>query len=143
MEFAPFEYVGVFKLDDDVENYSDVLSKYRFQEANEYGDEYYYSPEYQACYQGHFVQVSEGIICAVFCYGEVIYKGVNLINLTIEEFKKITNSDYVGEADELDIFEDEPPLYDYLFKDIGITATTHYGKIQSLTISGHWSYEDD
>ena len=143
MDFIPFEHVGIFKLDDKIEKYTDILSKYKYKPANEYGDEYYYSPEYEAYYQGHYVMVTEEKICAVFCYGEVIYNNHNLIGLTIDEFEKITNSNYVGKPDELDIFEDEPPMYDYEFEEIGVTVTTHYGKINSLTISGHWSYEDD
>ena len=143
MDFVPFEYVGIFKLDDDVNNYLDELSQYVHLEKDEHGFEYYHISEPYSEKDNLFLSVTDGKIRTVFCYDSAIFNGIELIGLTVDEFKNITNSDYIGEPDELDIFEDKPPLYDYSFKEIGITVTTHYGKIQSLTISGHWVYEED
>lgn len=143
MTFVPFEQVGIFQLDDDVNKYSDILSKYFHEPVDEYGNEYFHIGDDETIKDTHFLQVKDGKIRAVFCYEELIYKGINLIGLTIEEFKKIICTDYVGEIYEADIFDDEPPMYDYDFKEIGLTVRTHYDRIHDITVSGHWIYEDD
>ena len=146
MIFIPFKQVGIFQLDDDVSNYSDVLANY-FHRPDEMFDgeyyEYYHSAEPYSAEDTHMLQVVDGKIRAVFCDESLIYEGVNLIGLTIDELKNITNSDYVGEIYEADLFDDKPPMYDYDFDDIGITARTHYGHIVDIIASGYWLYEDD
>lgn len=143
MIFIPFERIGDFYLDDEVSKYKNILSKYIHVPKDEYGYEYYHVNEPYTDKDSHFIAVTNNKIRAVFCYDNVVFNGINLIGLTIDEFKKITNSDYIGEPDELDIFEDEPPMYDYKFKEIGVTVETHYERINNITVSGHWSYEDD
>ena len=143
MIFIPFKQVGIFQLDDDVSNYSDVLANYFYEPIDEYGNEYYHSAEPYSAEDTHMLQVVDGKIRAVFCDETLIYNGINLIGLTIEELKNITNLDYVGEVYEADLFDDKPPMYDYDFDDIGITARTHYGRIVDIIASGYWIYEDD
>lgn len=143
MSFIPFKQIGPFQLDDDVKKYSEILSTYNYEPVNKYGSEYYHYPKDETQYGSHFIQVKDGKIRTVFCYDKVIFNGINLMGLTIDEFKKITNADYVGEIYEADIFEDELPMYDYEFDEIGVSVRTHYDHIVNITISGHWSYEDD
>ncbi|MBR1375071.1 MAG: hypothetical protein IJ566_03210 [Cardiobacteriaceae bacterium] len=141
--FIPFESIGPFKLDDDVKNYSEILSIYKHEQVNQYGSEYYTYPKRESDYGSHFLQVKEGKIRTVFCYDSVIFQGTNLMGLNINEFGKITNSNYIGEIYEADIFEDEPPMYEYEFDYIGVSVRTHYEKIVDIAISGHSSYEED
>ena len=143
MNFIPFERVGIFQLDDDIRKYSDVLSKYFHEPIDEYGSEYFHVGDDETVDDTHFLQIKDNRIRTIFCYHELIYKNVNLIGLTLAEFKKITNADYVGEIYEADIFEDEPSMYDYEFTTLGLTVRTHYDRVHSITVSGHWSYEDD
>ncbi|MBP3195176.1 MAG: hypothetical protein J6M05_05875 [Cardiobacteriaceae bacterium] len=146
MTFIPFERVGIFQLDDDVTKYFNILSEYEYEPADEYGNEYYhFSKNYidDINSDTHFVEVTNGKIRTVFCYNELIYKNINLIGLTIDEFKKITESDYVGEVDVRDFHENEPPEYVYEFEEIGAQVWTHYGRVVTIIVSGHWSYEED
>ena len=76
-------------------------------------------------------------------YKELVYKNTNLIGLTIDDFKKITGADYVGEVDIRDFHEDEPPEYVYEFEEIGAQVWTHYDRIVTIIVSGRWSYEDE
>ncbi|MBR1375219.1 MAG: hypothetical protein IJ566_03955 [Cardiobacteriaceae bacterium] len=143
MNFIPFKQVGIFQLDDDVSRYSDVLATYFYEAVDEYGNEYYHLAEPYSAEDSHMLQVVDGKIRAVFCDESLIYNGINLIGLTIDELKNITNSDYIGEIYEADLFDDKPPMYDYHFDEIGITARTHYGRIVDIIASGHWLYEED
>ena len=59
MNFIPFEYIGSFRLDDDASKYSNILSQYKRKTSDEYGNTYYYSPEYEAYYKGHYVMITE------------------------------------------------------------------------------------
>ena len=142
MNFVPFKRVGIFQLDDDVKKYSDVLSRYFYESIDEYGNEYFHVGDDDTIDDTHFLQVKDGKIRSIFCYEELIYKNVNLIGMTLTEFKEITNADYVGEIYESDIFDDEPPMYDYEFKEIGLTVRMHYDRVHDITVSGHWIYEN-
>ena len=141
--FIPFKRYGDFILDDDIAKYANILSAYKYEAPDEYGDEYYYSPDYKPYYTGHSLMVIDKKIRSVFCHKEVIYNNTNLINLSIDEFQNITNSKYVDQPDEFDIFENEPPEYAYEFDDIGAQVWTHYGRVVTIIVSGYWSYEDD
>ena len=142
MNFVPFEQVGIFKLDDDVEKYSDNLLNYIYKKGYFNNDEYHFGDN-DIKKNSHFLSIQDGKIRTIFCYKELIYKNINLIGLTIDEFKKITQSDYVGEVDVIDFHEDEPPEYVYEFEEIGAQVWTHYDRIVTIIVSGHWSYEDD
>ena len=143
MTFIPFESVGIFNFGDEIEKYSDVLSRYCYTPPNEDGDEYYHIAEPYTDDDEHFIRVYDGKIRAIFCYKELIFNNTNLIGLTIEELKKATNADYVGDIEEVDIFDDEPPKYIYYFDDIGAQVWTHYGYVTDIIVAGYWSYSDD
>ena len=143
MNFVPFKQVGVFQLDDDIEKYTDVLSTYIYTPPDEDGYEHYHIAEPYSDDDEHFISVFEEKIRAIFCYKELIFNNTNLIGLTIEEFKKATNTDYVEDIEEMDIFDDEPPKYIYYFDDIGAQVWTHYGYVTDIIVAGYWSYSDD
>lgn len=142
MDFIPFERVGIFQLDDDFANYADTVSNYIHKKDDFGGDEYHFGDD-DIKDDSHFLSVEDGKIRSIFCYEELIYKNTNLIGLTLDEFIKITESNYVGEVDEMDIHEDEPPEYVYEFDGIGAQVWTHYGRVVTVIVAGYWSYEDD
>ena len=141
MHFVPFQSVGLFKLGDNADSYTDILQKYEM-EKDEDGSIFYLLKDDEQ-YLEHMIEVRDGVIYTVFCYSSLLYKGVNLIGLTVEEFQSITNATYVGKPDEVDIFDDEPPKYIYSFDSIGANVWTHYGYIVDIIVAGLYSYEDD
>lgn len=106
--------VGDFLLNDHIDNYK---GKYIFEKSSkdESGYEGYaiYNPE--TC-----LFVEDGKIVSIASYEECIYKGQNIIGMTIEEFTSHTGEKYYGEVDRADFEEDDIPQYVYEFEDIGL-----------------------
>ena len=67
-----------------------------------------------------FITVRENKIDSIFCYKELFYKNTNLIKLTIDQFKIITESNFIGKIDELDFEDDGIPQFVYEFETIGL-----------------------
>lgn len=141
MHFIPFYSVGLFKLGDSAALYADILQKYEM-EKDEDGSIFYLLKDDEQCLE-YMIEVRNDIIYTIFCYSSLLYKGINLIGLTIEEFQSVTNASYVGEPDEVNIFDDEEPKYIYAFDSIGANVWTHYGYIVDIIVAGSYSYEDD
>lgn len=139
LEFVPWQSVGVFKFDDDIANYHDYLADWRFEPMDEYGDEFYHHPDGML-----FISVYQGKkIGSIFCYETLIYQGINLIGLTIDEFKAVLGADYVGDVDVLDFEDDDHPQSIYDFESIGARVWEKQGKIITIIVAGKDSYSDE
>jgi len=64
--------------------------------------------------------VENSVIEDIGCYEELLYKGRNLIGMSIEEFISHTGENFVGEIDCLDFEEDHIPQCVYEFEAIGL-----------------------
>lgn len=141
---TPFVKVGEFLLNESISKY---LNKYKFTVSKELYDGYFvmnYSlenPDMTIFLKHNNCQ----IIDFIACYEVLFYKSVNLIGLTIDEFKNVTKSEYYGEVDELDFEEDNIPQYVYEFDDLGLQVWEKgkNGKIVTIIISGIEDYQDD
>ena len=138
LEFTPWQSVGIFKFDDDIANYQNELTSWIFEPLDKYGDEHYKTPN-----DTRIISVHNSKIGSIFCYETLIYQGVNLIGLTIDEFKNITQSDYVGDVDVLDFEDDGYPQSVYEFEDIGAQVWEKQGKIVTIIVAGKDSYSDE
>lgn len=101
--------------------FGDDINKYK----NDYDFEL--SPKDISGYEGYTIYnpetclfVENGKIASIASYEECIYKGRNLIGMTIVEFMRFTGEKYYGEVDEADFEEDDIPQYIYEFEDIGL-----------------------
>ena len=138
LEFTPWQSVGIFKFDDNIINYQQELSDWYLSPKDEYGVEHYHLND-----DSRMMSVRNGKIGSIFCYETLIYQGVNLIGLTIDEFKRITQSDYVGDVDVLDFEDDGYPQSVYEFEDIGAQVWEKQGKIVTIIVAGKDSYSDE
>lgn len=138
LEFTPWQSVGVFKFDDDIANYQNELADWIFEPIDKYGDEHYKTSN-----DTRIISIHSGKIGSIFCYETLIYQGVNLIGLTIDEFKNITQSDYVGTPEEMDFEDDGYPQVIYNFDDIGARVWVKKGKIVTIIVAGKDSYSDE
>ena len=137
LEFTPWQSVGIFKFDDDITNYQQALSNWYLTPKNEYGVEHYHLND-----DSRMISIRHGKIGSIFCYETLIYQGVNLIGLTIDEFKNITQSDYVGTPEEIDFEDDGYSQTIYNFDDIGARAWVKKNKIVTIIVAGKESYSD-
>lgn len=138
LEFIPWQSVGVFKFDDDIANYQNELTNWVFEPIDEYGLEHYHLND-----DSRMISIRHGKIGSIFCYETLIYQGINLIGLSIDEFKHITQSDYVGTPEEMDFEDDGYPQTIYDFDDIGARAWVKKGKIVTIIVAGKDSYSDE
>lgn len=138
LEFIPWQSVGIFKFDDDIVNYQDKLTDWWFEPKDEYGVKHYHLND-----DTRMISIRDGKIGSIFCYETLIYQSVNLIGLTIDEFKAVTGADYVGDVDVLDFEYDGYPQSVYEFESIGAQVWEKQGKIVTIIVAGKDSYSDE
>ena len=81
--FIPWKSVGIFKFDDEIKNYQTELSDWIFEPKNEYGTEHYHTQD-----DTRMIAVNkQQKIQSIFCYECLMYQGVNLIGLSINDFQ--------------------------------------------------------
>ncbi len=120
--FIPFERVGEFILKSDIRNYQDDFNFTVKAYEDEFSSSEHYSLENPKL--SLFVDLHSKKIDEIACYEEVLYKGRNLIGMTIDEFISHTGEKYYGEIDKLDFEDDNIPQYVYEFDDIGLQVWT-------------------
>lgn len=128
----PFKQVGDFVLGEDIVKY---VGRFEFS-INDMSDEqvvptvnYTLSdPEITL-----FVEM-DGIIDFIGCYEELLYKGVNLIGLSLQQFSDYVEDVY-SEEDRLYVDEGEPQ-YVYEFNQVGLQVWTkgELGVIDSIMV---------
>ncbi|WP_299223821.1 hypothetical protein [uncultured Psychroserpens sp.] len=79
---------------------------------------------------------------SINCRDECLYKGRNLIGMTIEDFISHTGEKYYGEVDILDYEDDGIPQYVYEFDDIGLQVWCKNNIVVTIIASPEISDEE-
>ena len=136
LNLSPFKSVGPFKFGENVDKYISILQFFKYSPPDEFG-----VCEYESQDSSFFITVRENKIDSIFCYKELFYKDTNLIGLTIEQLKIITESNFIGKIDELDFEDDGIPQFVYDFETIGLQVWEKNSGI--VTIIASPCIEDD
>lgn len=131
----PFERIGEFILNDSIENYIDLFSF----NIEDYSNEKAPSVNYSIDQPEITLFVHNKIIESIACYEELLYKGKNLIGMTITDFINHTNENYYGKVDELDFEDDNILQYVYEFESMGLQVWTKgkQGNIVTIIVSSY------
>jgi hypothetical protein len=135
--FIPFERIGGFILESNIEDYKN--KKFTHTPIDDVTEMETYSIDDL----GLSLYVENGKIDSVECNDECLYKGRNLIGMTIEEFISHTEEKYYGEVDELDFEEDNIPQYVYEFDDIGLQVWCKNNVIVTIIASSEFIDEEE
>lgn len=135
----PFKQVGVFVLGQEIIQY---LDKFEFEVYDMSEDQVAPSINYRFSNPEMTLYVSDKKIDFIGCYEELLYKGVNLIGLSVQQF-----SDYIEDvySDEDKLFvSEEEEQYVYEFDKIGlqIWANGKHGIIVSIMVNRKEHYID-
>lgn len=136
--FKPWQSVGVFHFDDNINHYQEILSDWIFEPQDKYGKEHYHSVNHRM-----IISVYQHKIISIFCYETLYYQGVNLIGLTIDEFMNITQANFVGEPEVIDFEDDSYPQTIYHFDMIGAMVWTKQHHIVTIIVAGRESYSNE
>lgn len=137
---VPFQSVGDFTLKSNIDNY---IKKYSFDISDYSSDLAAPAVHYSIEYPQITLFVENGLIEEIACYEELLYKGRNLIGMTIEEFFLHTGENFVGEIDCLDFEDDNIPQYVYEFESIGLQVWVKGIEGNILTIIAFSYYEEN
>lgn len=131
----PFERVGEFILNDSIEKYIDLFSF----TIEDYSNEIAPSVNYSIDQLEITLFVHNKAIESIACYEELLFKGKNLIGMTIADFINHTNENYYGKIDELDFEDDNIPQYVYEFESMGLQVWTKgkQGNIVTIIVSSY------
>lgn len=135
LTFEPFIKVGEFELDTSIDRY---LESYQFQKTDK--DESGYE-SYILDQPSLSLFCEEDTIVSISCDDELLYKGRNLIGISIDEFISIVGMSNDGEIDELNFEDDGIPQLVYEFDEIGLQVWTKKGIIITIIASNY--IEDD
>jgi hypothetical protein len=86
--------------------------------------------------------VEEGMINSISCEEECLYKGRNLIGISIEEFISHTGFTHEEEIDELIFEEDNIPQYVYEFDEVGLQVWVKMEKIVVIIVGEYFENEN-
>jgi hypothetical protein len=111
----PFKGVGDFNFGDSIASVTDNFDYELIPLEDEGGSDLYALEDIPVT-----LGVNDDVIDAVFCDEECIYKGKNIIGMTIEEFMSHTGEKYHGDVEEEEDEDDDVPVYIYEFEEIGI-----------------------
>lgn len=114
---TPFQSVGDFVIKSSINKY---IAKYPFDVRDYSSNLAVPAIHYEFDYPRITLFVENSVIEEISCYEELLYKGRNLIGMTIEEFISHTGENFIGEIDCLDFEEDHIPQYVYEFESIGL-----------------------
>ena len=105
--FQPFQGIGDFTFNESISNYLNSYEFTIYPKEGEYDcDKYNIDNIDISLYLDH-----NNIIESISCREECLYKGRNLIGMSIEEFISHTGEKYYGEIDKLDFEDDNIPQY--------------------------------
>jgi hypothetical protein len=137
---VPFEGVGKFSLNKSIQVY---LENFHFEIEDFSKDKYAPSIHYILSHPDITLFVENDIINSISCYEELIYKGRNLINLTLDQFISITE-EYYTEVDELNFDDDDIPQYVYEFENLGLQVWEKGkdGRIVTIIVNSYEHYQD-
>ena len=91
------------------------------------------------------VDESNRIVKSIMCHEELLYKGKNLVGMTIEEFIAHTGENYAGEKDVLDFEDDYIPQNVYEFETLGLQVWEKGdgGKIVTIIVCQKYEEEEE
>lgn len=114
--FQPFECIGEFVFGTSINDYKNEFKFTLYpKEGTNDCDKYNIDNPDLSLYVDE-----NNLIESINCRDECLYKGRNLIGMTIEDFISHTGEKYYGEIDILDYEDDGVPQYVYEFDDIGL-----------------------
>lgn len=129
LEFIPFERVGEFVLNTQIELYT---NKYDFEYAKSKNTE----AEVYTLYDPDIVIWTENnLIDSIGCYDVCNYKQKNIIGISLEEFVEFSNEKPLEFIDELDFEDDNVPQFVYEFDTLGLQIWVKSHKIVSVIVS--------
>ncbi|MEM9885465.1 MAG: hypothetical protein AAF849_06200 [Bacteroidota bacterium] len=132
--FIPFEQIGEFKLQHSVTGYT---NKFVFEVSNGESSTGWVTFSLDEFGLSLFVDKATMVIESISCDEECLYKGRNIINMTIQEFITHSGKVYYDEPDCLDFEEDNIPQYVYEFDDIGLQIWVKNDKIVTVIAFEH------
>jgi hypothetical protein len=139
--FKPLVGVGDFTLGSDVKKAVKYLEYEFFSKEKDSQSNHYIIKDMGVS----LIDNDKGEIEDIICDENCIYKGRNIIGMTIEEFISHTAEKYYGEVDVADFEDDDIPQYIYEFEDIGLQVWEKgkAGKIVTVIVSLPYAEEDD
>lgn len=138
LDFVPFKSIGFFQLGGNISQYKDLLFNWEFEPVDKYGKEYYKSSD-----DNLMIAVRNHIIESIFCYKEICYNSINLIGLSIQEFKELLNVEPIGEVDKYDFEDDNQPQFVYEFDSIGLQVWEKNGVIVTIIAGSKDNYSSE
>ena len=137
--FQPFQGVGDFMFNSPIIDYLDLYKFTIYRKDGNYDcDKYNIDNPDMSLYVD-----DNNIIESINCHEECLYKGRNLIGMTIEEFISHTGEKYYGEIDVLDYEDDGVPQYVYEFDDIGLQVWCKKNVIVTIIASSEFIDEEE
>lgn len=131
--FEPFQGIGEFKIGANIAPY---MKKFALEFTP--ADSSTGWDTYELEHPEISISTEENVIVSIACYDECLYKGRNMIGMTIEEFLNYYELKSDGEADEL-LFEegDVEPQFVYEFDSIGLQVWVKKDHILNVIASGY------
>ncbi len=136
--FQPFLGVGDFMFNKSIYNYLDTFEfKIYRKDGDNDCDKYRIDNPDISLYLDDNNKIE-----SINCRDECLYKGRNLIGMTIEDFISHTGEKYYGEVDILDYEDDGIPQYVYEFDDIGLQVWCKNNIVVTIIASPEISDEE-
>ena len=135
-QLIPLVSLNIFRLNENIETYTQMKHKYEYEPPNSTGWATYRYPDFDIT-----VYCENNIIECITCYQNCFYNKQNLIGVTIGRCKKILNA----EPDSYDFmqvgYDDEKPQTVYEFDKLGLQIWVANQKVVSVSCSSF--IEDD
>lgn len=84
----------------------------------------------------------DGRIEALHCHGELLYRGANLIGMSLQQLEVHTDTTYVGEPDSLNWEDDDIPQIVYEFETLGLQVWIKREIVVTIIASTIWEEVD-
>lgn len=126
----PFERVGVFVLGREIIKYFD---EFEFEVCDMSEDEFAPSINYRFANPEMTLFVLNEKIDSIGCYEELLYKGVNLIGLDVQQLSLYVEENY-SEEDKLLLDEGEQYVYEFDRIGLQVWAESKLGKVMSIMV---------
>lgn len=133
MYFIPFKCIGNFEIDTSIKSYLKEYDFEYFMDIDNIGRDTFSLDDIGISL---YVESSNQIIESINCSESCLYRGRNIIGMTINEFIVHAETFYYEEPDCLDFDEDDIPQYVYEFEDIGLQVWTKHNRIVNVIASG-------
>lgn len=139
LNLKPFECVGIFKFDTNIELYKNQLFDFEC-DLDEFGNRLYKKHD-----ESLMISVSNKTnqINHIFCYKSLSFFGKNLIGLSFADFQNVVEAEYIGEPDILDFEADGLPQTVYEFESLGLQVWVKDNHVVTIIVNNQDSYSDE